>query len=375
MIPGYEEHETAKLVAEHLHASGVDEVHTGIGGTGVVGVVAGRKVGAGRCIGLRAELDCLALDETTGLPWASRRPGLMHACGHDGHVAILLAAASYLATTRDFAGTVCFVFQPAEEGGAGAKAMIDDGLLTRFPLEAVYAIHNAPWIPSGEMAVNPGPMMAAADHFRITVAGSGGHGGMPHLGADAILAAAQVVVGVQSIVARHVDPFEAAVVSFGAIQAGSMRQHSVMPARADLIGTVRTYSPDVQEAIESLMGRVVAHTCEGLGVSGALEYARWYPATINHPREAGIALEAGADVFGARSCRSGVKPSTAGEDFAFLLRERPGAYVWLGQGRTGSASLHSPNYDFDDRLIPPGAALLACIAERELAVEGSVVRA
>lgn len=364
---GYHEHDTARLLAECLQRYGVDEVHTGIGGTGVVAVINGGLGDNGHLIGLRAELDCLVLQELSDTRWASKRPGFMHACGHDGHMAILLGAVSYLARYRNFAGKVCAIFQPAEEGGAGAKAMIEDGLLQRFPLSAVYAIHNAPWIPFGQVVANSGPMMAAADRFKITVSGPGGHGGIPHQGVDAIVAAAHVILAVQSIVARNIDPADAAVVSFGAIEAGRMKQHSVMPASVEMVGTVRTYSPDVQDRIEELLNRIVPNTCAAFGATGTVEFLRWYPATINHAREAAIALEAAAELFGPQNALCGIKPSTASEDFAYMLQRVPGAYIWVGQGRDGGISLHSPYYDFDDRLITPAAALLARVAERELA--------
>ncbi len=362
----YQETRTAALVAERLRAYGVDEVHTGIGGTGVVGVIRGSRSGE-RAIGLRADMDCLALNEETGLPWASTRPGYMHACGHDGHTTMLLGAVRYLAQTRQFAGTVYAVFQPAEEGQAGAKAMLDDGLLTRFPMAAIYGLHNAPWIPLGSVAVRSGAMMAAADRLEILVEGRGGHGGMPQFVADPVLAAGHIITAIQSIASRNIDPCDTAVISICAMEAGKMNTYNVIPRTVKLIGTVRTYRKDTQALVEQKLQQVVSHTAQAFGSSAEVSFVRGYPATINHAREAHLSAEVARELFGADKVITEVYPNTGGEDFAFFLEAIPGAYIWVGQGTDQSVGLHHPCYDFDDRIIPTGAGLLAAITERELA--------
>ena len=363
----YKEQKTAEIIVHQLKLFGFDEIHTGIAGTGVVGVIRGKDFQDGqRWIGLRAEMDCLAMQEETGLEWASKNDGYMHACGHDGHIAILLGAAGYLAKHREFSGAVCVIFQPAEEGGAGAKAMLDDGLLDRFPISAVYALHNAPWITYGYICINHGPMMAAADRIKISITGTGGHGGMPHLGTDSILASAQVIVALQSIVARSIDPTEPAVVSICGLSAGNMNQYSVSPQKVELIGTVRTYSKTTQDSIENLLHKITHNTCEAFGLNGSVEYTRCYPATINHLREANLAIDAGREIYSEERVLIDSKPSTSGEDFAFFLEKVPGAYIWIGQGNEKTVNLHSPYYDFDDRLISRGSSLLIAIVKREL---------
>ncbi|WP_092227260.1 amidohydrolase [Bradyrhizobium sp. Gha] len=364
---GYKEVQTASTIAQRLRAIGVDEIHQGIAGTGIVAVLRGEK-GDGPTVGLRAELDALAMEEANEVPWRSKRSGKMHACGHDGHMAALVGAMGYLARHRQFPGKICAIFQPAEEGGAGAKAMIAEGLLERFALSSVYSIHNAPWIPFGEVVANAGPMMAAADRLEILIEGGGGHGGIPHKGTDAILAAAAVIQSVQSIVSRSIDPLDAAVVSFGGVSAGSMEQYNVLPRCVRMIGTVRTFRPEVQDLIEDLLHRTAANTASAFGARAVVKFMRRYPATINAPEKAAIALSAAERLFGAEKARKEMPPSTAGEDFSFMLQALPGAYIWLGQG-TGeqSESLHSPRYDFDDRLIVPAAALFVRIAQEELA--------
>ncbi|MFN3630881.1 MAG: M20 aminoacylase family protein [Casimicrobiaceae bacterium] len=362
----YKETRTAALVVEHLKAYAVDEVHTGIGGTGVVGVIRGLRPGE-RAIGLRADMDCLAMNEETGLPWASTRRGFMHACGHDGHTTMLLGAVRYLAKTRNFAGTAYAVFQPAEEGQAGAKAMMDDGLFLRFPMQAIYGLHNAPWVPRGSIAVRNGAMMAAADRLEILIEGRGGHGGMPQFVADPVLAAGHVITAIQSIASRNVDPCDSVVVSICAMEAGKMDTFNVIPRTVKLIGTVRTYRKEVQSLVEEKLGLVVGHTAKAFGCTGRVELIRGYPATINHPREAALAAEVGRALFGEANVITEINPNTGGEDFAFFLEAIPGAYIWVGQKSETSVGLHHPCYDFDDRIIPTGAGLLAAITERELA--------
>jgi amidohydrolase len=362
----YKETRTAALVAERLSAYGVDEVHTGIGGTGVVAVIRGSRAGA-RNVGLRADMDCLAMNEETNLPWASKSLGYMHACGHDGHTTMLLGAARYLAKTRNFSGNVFCVFQPAEEGQAGAQAMLDDGLLTRFPIHAFYGLHNAPWVPLGKMAVRNGAMMAAADRIEIVIEGKGGHGGMPQFSADPILAAAHVITAIQSVASRNVDPADSVVVSVCAMEAGKMNTYNVIPREVKLIGTVRTYRKETQALVERKLTTIVENTAAAFGSKGTLKYMKGYPATINHRREAELSAEVGRGVFGADNVITEIFPNTGGEDFAFFLEAVPGAYIWVGQQTDKSFPIHHSCYDFDDRIIPNGASLLAAIAEKELA--------
>ncbi|WFU42033.1 amidohydrolase [Bradyrhizobium sp. CB82] len=363
---GYKEVQTASTIAEQLRAIGVDEIHQGIAGTGIVGVLRGEE-GDGPVVGLRAELDALAMEEANEFSWRSKRPGVMHACGHDGHMAALVGAMDYLAKHRQFSGKICAIFQPAEEGGAGAKAMIDEGLLERFALSSVYSIHNAPWVPFGEVVANAGPMMAAADRLEILVEGAGGHGGIPHKGTDAILAAAAVIQSVQSIVSRNIDPLDAAVISFGGISAGSMEQYNVLPGCVRIIGTVRTFRPEIQDLIEDLLHRTAANTASAFGAKASVKFTRRYPATVNAREKAQIVLGVAESLFGSQRTHTDLPPSTAGEDFAFMLQAVPGAYIWLGQGNGEQPeSLHSPRYDFDDRLIVPAAALFVRLAEKEL---------
>ena len=361
----YKETRTAAIVTERLKAYGVDEVHTGIGGTGVVGVIRGNRPGT-RGVGLRADMDCLAMSEETRLPYASKNQGYMHACGHDGHTTMLLGAARYLAKSRDFAGTVYTVFQPAEEGAAGAKAMMDDGLFTRFPIDVFYGLHNAPWVPLGSMAVRNGAMMAAADRIEITIEGKGGHGGMPQFVTDPILAAAHVITAIQSIASRNADPADSVVVSICAMQAGVMNTYNVIPREVKLIGTVRTYRKETQAMAIEKLKLLVTNTAAAFGATGTVNYIVGYPATINHKREAELAAEVGRSVFGPENVITEIFPNTGGEDFAFFLEAVPGAYIWVGQQCDGNFPIHHPKYDFDDRIIPNGAGLLAAIAEFEL---------
>ncbi len=363
----YKETRTAAIVAERLTAYGVDEVHKGIGGTGVVGVIRGNRPGT-RSVGLRADMDCLAMSEETRLPYASKNQGYMHACGHDGHTTMLLGAARFLAKSRDFAGTVYAVFQPAEEGMAGAKAMMDDGLFTRFPIDVFYGLHNAPWVPLGSMAVRNGAMMAAADRIEITIEGKGGHGGMPQFVSDPILAAAHVITAIQSIASRNADPADSVVVSICAMEAGVMNTYNVIPREVKLIGTVRTYRKEAQAMVAEKLKQIVEYTAAAFGSTGRVNFIYGYPATINHKREAELAAEVGRSVFGPENVITEIFPNTGGEDFSFFLEAVPGAYIWVGQQCDGNFPIHHPKYDFDDRIIPNGAGLLAAIAQRELAL-------
>src|SRR6204780_303677 len=362
---GYNEHRTAAFVAERLREFGCDEVATGLGGTGVVGVIKGRKpAGKGdvRAIGLRADMDALPIEEATGLPYASTTPGKMHACGHDGHTAMLLGAARYLAETRNFAGTAVVIFQPAEEGGAGAAAMIKDGLISRFGIDEVYGMHNYPGIPLGQFAIRPGAMMAAADHIEIDIEGKGGHAARPHLSIDTILVGAQIINQLQSVVARNVDPLEAAVVSVCMFQAG--HTDNVIPQHAKLRGTARALTPEVGDLLRKRINEIVEGTAKLYGAKAKLTYSNGYPVVVNHERETAFAASVAGEIAGKDKVND-CPPRMAAEDFAFMLNERPGAFIFVGNG--DSAGLHHPAYDFNDEVIPIGTSYWVRLAETALA--------
>ena len=359
----YAEHRTADLVARHLEALGI-ETHRGIGGTGVVGVL--RAGTASRAIGLRADMDALPMQEHNEFAHRSTHDGCMHACGHDGHTTMLLAAAEALAKHPNFDGTVYLVFQPAEEGMAGAKAMLDDGIFDRFPMDAIFGLHNWPGMEAGHFAVHDGPVMAAADRFDIEVTGIGCHAAMPHLGVDPVVAAAAVVQAFQTIAARTVDPLDAAVVSTTIFQAG--KAQNVIPDRVEMAGTVRTFREEVRETVRRRMQEI----CDGIGVAHgvkvALNYRAGYPATVNSSDEAALCTEVARALVGADQVTTAMRPSMGSEDFAFFLREKPGCYVWLGNGPgEGGCLLHNPRYDFNDDLIPVGAAYWVELTRRLLA--------
>jgi hippurate hydrolase len=353
----YQEKRTAAIVAARLREWGI-ETHENIGGTGVVGVL--RAGSSTRAIGLRADMDALPIHEATGLPYESVHKGCAHSCGHDGHTTMLLCAARYLAETRRFDGRIHLIFQPAEEGKAGARAMIQDGLFERFPCEEVYALHNWPALPAGTIATRAGPIMAAADRVEIKVRARGGHAAQPHLGADAVLCAAQIVAAAHTLVARRIDPNATAVLSLTSIHGGS--SHNVMPAEVVVGGTVRTFDAAVQDRLEQSLREVVEGTARSNGCEATLTYERYYPATVNDPQCAQHALAAGQALIGDSTRLDA--PAFTSEDFAFMLQEVPGAYVWLGQSSAfRSAQLHTPGYDFNDEVLPVGAGLLATLAE------------
>ena len=356
----YEEKRTAAVVAQRLRAWGV-AVHEGIGGTGVVGVLEAGS--SARTVGLRADMDALPIHERSGLAYESVHQGRAHSCGHDGHTAMLLCAARYLAETRRFDGRIHFIFQPAEEGKAGARAMIEDGLFEKFPCAEVYALHNWPALPAGTVATRPGAIMAAADRVEITVRARGGHAAQPHLSPDAILCAAQIVAAAHTLVGRRLDPNATAVLSLTRISGGA--SHNVMPAEVSITGTVRTFDGAVQDRLEKALRDVVEGTARASGCSATLEYHRYYPATINDAACAQHALEAARALLGTATLAEA--PAFTSEDFAFMLNAVPGAYIWLGQGSAAKgAPLHTPGYDFNDEVLPVGAGLLASIAERRL---------
>ena len=357
----YDVHRTAGSVAEKLKSFGCDEVVPGIGRTGVVGVIRGRTAGS-KVVGLRADMDALPLEEETGLPYKSTVPGKMHACGHDGHTAMLLGAAKYLAETRNFAGTAVVIFQPAEEGGAGALAMVKDGLISRFGIQEVYGMHNYPGLPVGQFAIRPGAIMAAADHLAIEIEGKGGHAARPHLSIDTILVGAQMINQLQSIVARNVDPLEAAVISVCMFQAG--HTDNVIPQHAVLRGTARSLTPEVRELLHKRIGEVVEGTARMYGASAKITYTNGYPVVVNHERQTAFAADVAREIAGKDKVDIDVPPVMGAEDFAFMLQERPGAFIFVGNG--DSAGLHHPAYDFNDEAIPVGTSYWVRLAESAL---------
>jgi hippurate hydrolase len=357
----FEVHRTAAKVAELCRSFGCDEVTEGIGRSGVVAVIRGKSDTGGRVVGLRADMDALPIREQTGLSYASKTPGKMHACGHDGHTAMLLGAAKYLAETRNFDGTVVCIFQPAEEGGGGGREMVQDGLITRWKIDEVYGMHNMPGIPVGQFAIRPGAMMAAADQFDITVTGKGGHAAKPHDCIDTTLVAAHIVVAVQTIASRNVDPMKQVVVSVCTVETDSTA-HNVIPQVVRMKGTVRTLDPAVQDFVERRLAEVVEGTALALGARADLRYQRGYPVTINTPENTGFAAEVAAQVSGRVD--TDTPPLMGAEDFSFMLNERPGAYIFLGNGDT--AMVHHPAYNFDDSAIPFGASWYAGMAEARM---------
>jgi hippurate hydrolase len=361
----YDVHRTAAFVADRLREFGCDEVATGLGKTGVVGVIKGKKAAGNgdlKVIGLRADMDALPIQETTGLPYASKTPGKMHACGHDGHTAMLLGAARYLAETRNFAGNAVVIFQPAEEGGAGAEAMIKDGLMDRFGIEQVYGMHNGPGIPIGSFAIRPGPIMAATDSVDIKIEGHGGHAARPHKCIDSTLVGAQLIMALQTIVSRSVDPLESAVVSMSEFHSGDAR--NVIPQTAVLRGTVRTLMPEVRNLVE----KRVQEVCEGVAkLTGAkidLHYDRGYPVTVNHASQTDHAIRIAKDVAGEANVHE-TPPLMGGEDFSYMLEARPGAFIFCGNG--DSAGLHHPAYNFNDEAILYGTSYWIKLVENSLA--------
>ena len=352
---------TAGKVAELLRSFGCDEVVEGIGRTGVVGVIKGRTDSAGRVIGLRADMDALPIHEQTGVDYASKTPGKMHACGHDGHTAMLLGAAKYLAETRNFDGTAVVIFQPAEEGGGGGREMVADGMMDRFGIQEVYGMHNMPGIPVGQFAIRPGAIMAAADQFEITVTGKGGHAAKPHECIDTTVVAAHVIVALQTIASRNVDPMKQVVVSVCTVATDSTA-HNVIPQVVKMKGTVRTMDPGVQDFVERRISEVVSGVALSLGAKAEVNYQRGYPVTINSDQETDHAIAVAAAVSGKVDANTA--PLMGAEDFSFMLNERPGAYIFLGNGDT--AMVHHPEYNFDDNAIPFGSSWYAGMVEARM---------
>jgi amidohydrolase len=364
----FQESRTAAKVVDYLGKLGI-ETHTGIAKTGVVGVIKGKGNG-GRSIGLRADMDCLPMHESNSFSHKSKNEGRMHACGHDGHTTMLLGAARYLAETRDFAGTAYLIFQPAEEGGGGGQVMIQEGLFRKFPASEIYALHNYPGLPPGKIAVRPGPMMAATDEVKITLRGTGGHGAFPHLAVDSVVAAAHVITALQTIASRNVEPVDAVVVSICSMATSQIGAFNVIPEAVHLVGTVRSFRPGTRDLAEQKVRLIVSKTAEALGAKAEIEYVRGYPATVNSAREAEFAQRVGERVFGQDNVVTDYDPVMGGEDFSYMLLERPGAYVFLGQGGgPHNCFLHNPNYDFNDEVIPLGAGYLAALVEASLPIK------
>lgn len=364
---GYQEHRTSALVADRLKAWGY-EVDIGLGGTGVVGTL--RRGSSPRSIGLRADMDALPLQEENSFEHRSQTPGRMHACGHDGHTATLLAAAAHLAEHAHFDGTVHLIFQPAEEGGGGARKMIEDGLFERFPCDAVFGLHNWPGIPVGTAGLTAGPLMGSSNEFEIRIQGKGAHAALPQNGVDPVLTATHLVQAFQSIITRNKNPIEAAVLSVTEIHAGDA--NNIIPDTAIVRGTVRTFSLDMLDLIESRMKALTEHICAAFGASARFDFHRNYPPTINHPEQAAFAARVLAEVLGAEHVINPVEPTMGAEDFAFMLQQRPGCYFFLGNGDgghranghgAGPCMLHNPSYDFNDALIPIGATLWVRLVE------------
>jgi amidohydrolase len=361
----FQESRTSDRVAEQLERWGI-EVHRGLATTGLVGVIPGRR-SAQRAVGLRADMDCLPMHETAERPHKSRNAGRMHACGHDGHTTMLLGAARYLSETRNFAGTAYVIFQPAEEHGGGGNMMVQEGLFERFPANEVYALHNWPGLPAGQIAVRAGPVLAATDEIRIHVRGKGGHAAMPHLAVDPVVVTAHIITALQTIASRNVNPLDAIVVSLCSMETSQLGAFNVIPDAVKLIGTVRTFRTATQELAEQRIREIATLVAAGLGGSAELEYIRGYPATVNTPREAEFAAHVAARIFGDNNVVREFDPTMGGEDFAYMLQAKPGAYLLLGQGGGPSGCyLHNPGYDFNDEVLPLGAGYLAALAEDAL---------
>ena len=358
----FEEHRTAELVAEKLKSFGI-EVETGIAGTGVVGTL---KRGTGnRSIGLRADLDALLINEANEFEHKSKNPGKMHACGHDGHTVMLLGAAKYLAEQGNFDGTVNFIFQPAEENEGGGKAMIDDGLFDKYPVESIYGMHNIPGMPVASFAIKPGPIMAAFDVFNVKIIGKGGHAAMPQTTIDPIIIGTKIVDAYQSIVSRYIDPQEPAVLSVTQFHAGDA--YNVIPNDIEIKGCTRCFSPKIQKQLEDQMHQITKSICEAYGASYEFEFEHRYPATINSEEESEIAGKVAQQVVGEERVNLSPTPGMGSEDFAYMLQEKPGSYIWIGNGDgEGSCMVHNPGYDFNDEILPIGATYWVKMAEEIL---------
>lgn len=357
----FDTHRTSAFVAEKLREFGCDEVVTGIGRTGVVGVIKGKQGGSGKVIGLRADMDALPMTETSGVPHASKIEGAMHACGHDGHTAMLLGAAAYLAETRNFDGTAVVIFQPAEEGGGGGKEMVDDGMMERFDIQEVYGMHNYPGLKVGEFAMRVGPLMAATDQFTIHVEGKGGHAANPKACIDTTLVASHIVVALQSVVSRNTDPLDSLVLSVTSFETES-KAYNIIPQRVEIRGTCRSLTPEVREMAQERVNAIAKSTAEAFGATAKVDYNLGYPVTKNHEKQTEFAAKIAEDVSGGDMVHTDTPPVMGGEDFSYMLEARPGAFVFVGNGDT--ATLHHPDYDFNDELIPAGCSYWVKIIEQ-----------
>ena len=357
----YEVHRTAARVADLLRAFGCDEVVTGIGRTGVVGVIKGKANTSGKTIGLRADMDALPIHEITGVEYASKTPGKMHACGHDGHTSMLLGAAKYLCETRNFNGTAVVIFQPAEEGGAGAREMCRDGLMDRFHIQEVYGMHNMPGHPVGQFAIRPGALLASSDEFEITVTGKGGHAAAPHQAVDTTLVAAQILLSLQTIVSRNVNPVKRVVLTVGTFRTDS-NASNVIAHQVVMEGTVRTLDSEYREFAERRVREIAEGTAETLGAKAEVKWVPGYPVTMNHPENTVYAAEVARSIAG--NVDDNTDPIMPAEDFAYMLEERPGAYIFMGNGDT--AMCHHPAYNFDDEAIPAGSSWYAGMIEARM---------
>ncbi|BCH58271.1 hippurate hydrolase [Agrobacterium vitis] len=358
----FDVHQTAAFVTQKLKEFGCDVVETGIGRTGVVGIIKGNR-GEGTTIGMRADMDALPITEITGAPWASTVPGKMHACGHDGHTAMLLGAAKHLAETRNFAGSVAVIFQPAEEGGGGGLAMVQDGMMDRFGISQVFGMHNAPGVPLGDFAIRKGSLMAASDTFEIVIKGKGSHAAQPHMSVDPVLVSAHVIIALQSIVSRGVDPLESLVISVTTTHGGDA--YNVIPMDVTLTGTVRTLLPQIRDFAEKRVQEVASATAMAHGAIAEVHYHRGYPVTFNHAEETEFAASVAAKISGENRVKTDMAPKMGAEDFSYMLESRPGAFIFLGVGDT--ANLHHPAYDFNDEAIPYGISYWVELAETGLA--------
>lgn len=356
----FEEQQTTQFIIEKLKSFGIDELYTEFAPTGVVGIIKGNK--PGKWIGLRADIDALDIIEQNNLDYCSKISGKMHACGHDGHTSMLLGAAKYLATHRDFAGTVVVIFQPAEENEGGGRVMVENGLFKRFPIESVYGMHNQPNMPLGEFFIRKGPLMAAYDIFEIKITGKGSHAAAPHLGLDTIVTATQVVSALQTIASRNVNPLDSIVVSVTQIHSGDT--WNVLPQEAIIRGTVRTFKPDVQDLAETRIHDIANGVASTFNATADVRYERRYPATVNHADQTDIAVNIATKIVGAKNVHAEVEPSMGSEDFAFMLQAIPGAYIWLGAGK--GPNLHHPQFNFNDEILTTGVAYFVELVRAEL---------
>ena len=366
---GFEEVYTAARVKESLQVCGVDAIHTGIGKTGLVATIKGRGGNSHKMVGLRADMDALPMTELNDFAWKSAHAGLMHGCGHDGHTTMLVGAARYLAETRNFDGTAVLIFQPGEEGYAGARVMIEDGLFERFPVQSVFGMHNWPAMRPGTVGLTVGAMMASADRVTIEISGRGGHGAHPYQTIDPVIVAAHIITAIQSIVSRNVRATESAVISICAMQAGDLGAMSVVPGKATLVGTVRTFNPVVQDLVERRLHELCSAVALGFGATATVHYERIYPATINSRDETLFAADVAESLVGSDHVVRDLEPSMGSEDFSFMLQVKPGAYMRIGQGAengVGSCLLHNTRYDFNDDILPLGAALYASLVEQSM---------